>query len=271
MKYDAISTACGTSYGDGEAEDYTVTFGGTTPPLPTTYCTSKGNSSTDEWISKVVISSFQNSSAAAGYSDFTSKTVNVVAGKSYAITLTPGFAGSSYNESWKVWVDLNGDGDFNDSGEELFSKSGSAAVSGTITIPANLALNTRMRISMKYNAAPSACETFSYGEVEDYTIAITRSGSDRQGLAEPSQENSTLSVFPNPASINATLQLSDDYRGSVLIRVIAMDGRTVYNQQESKSDNMLEVSIPVNNLSKGIYTVAIIENGKSITKRLAIE
>ena len=29
-----------------------------------------------------------------------------------------------------------------------------------------------MRISMKWNAAPTPCETFSYGEVEDYTVSF---------------------------------------------------------------------------------------------------
>lgn len=236
-----------------------------------TYCTSKGTTYSDEWIAKVVIGSFQNSSSAAGYTNFTAQTVNVTAGQSYAVTLTPGFAGSSYTEYWKVWIDLNGDGDFTDSGEELFSKSGKAAVTGTIAIPANLSLNTRMRISMKYNAAPTACETFSYGEVEDYTIAITRSGNDRQDYVEPISEAGTFNIFPNPASINATLQLADDYRGNVQLMVIAMDGRTVYSQQEPKADNILEICMPVNHLAKGTYTVVILENGKNITKRLVVE
>ena len=128
-----------------------------------------------------------------------------------------------------------------------------------------------MRISMKYNAAPTACEAFSYGEVEDYTVAITRGSNDRLDFIEPIVELGTLSIFPNPASINATLQLSDDYRGNVQLMVIAMDGRTVYSQQDSKSDSMLELCMPVNQLAKGIYTVVIFEGGKSITKRLIVE
>lgn len=31
---------------------------------------------------------------------------------------------------------------------------------------------TRMRVQMKYNAYSTSCETFSYGEVEDYTVTI---------------------------------------------------------------------------------------------------
>jgi bacillolysin len=45
-------------------------------------------------------------------------------------------------------------------------------VSKTITIDGNATGTTRMRITMKYNAAPTSCETFSYGEVEDYTVSF---------------------------------------------------------------------------------------------------
>jgi hypothetical protein len=43
-------------------------------------------------------------------------------------------------------------------------------LTSTFTVPTSaLAGTTRMRVSMKYNAAQTACETFAYGEVEDYT------------------------------------------------------------------------------------------------------
>ena len=139
------------------------------------YCASQGNSVSDEWIGNVQIGSFSNPSGAQGYSDFTNLTVNVNAGSTYATTLTPTFSGTAYSEHWRIWVDLNEDSDFDDAGEELFSAGGSnAAVSGNIVIPASAAgITTRMRISMKYNAAPTPCEAFSYGEVEDYTISIS--------------------------------------------------------------------------------------------------
>lgn len=142
-----------------------------------TYCASQGNNSSYEWIASVKVGSFTNTSGAAGYSDFTSTTVGVSAGSSYAVTLTPGFAKTSYNEYWKVWIDYNKDGDFNDAGELVFDAGAlsKTAVSGTISIPASASGSTRMRVSMKYNAAQTACEAFAYGEVEDYTISISGS------------------------------------------------------------------------------------------------
>ena len=137
------------------------------------YCTSSGNNTNYEWIAGVHIGTLNNTSGASGYTDFTSKTLNVSADDTVSVSLTPGFSGSSYNESWKIWIDYNFDGDFEDTGEEVLSKSGSSTVSGSLTVSGSATGVTRMRVSMKYNAAPSCCETFTYGEVEDYTINIS--------------------------------------------------------------------------------------------------
>jgi C1A family cysteine protease/PKD repeat protein len=164
------TNAKGTSYG---TETSFTTTG--TPPI--VYCTSLGSNFSYEWIASVKIGTFTNTSTGAGYTDFTSKTITMAAGTGYAVTLTPGFASTTYNEYWKIWVDLNADGDFVDTGEQIFDGGAltNTVETGTATIPAGTtAKTTRMRVSMKYNAAQtSACETFSYGEVEDYTVNIT--------------------------------------------------------------------------------------------------
>jgi chitodextrinase len=146
----------------------------TTSDGSVTYCSSQGENSSYEWISNVEIGSFSNSSDAAGYTDFTGQTVNLTAGGSVSVTLTPGFSGSSYNEYWKIWIDYNQDGDFSDNGELVFDPGSmsQSAVSGTMNIASDASGTTRMRITMKYNGAPSPCETFSYGEVEDYTVSF---------------------------------------------------------------------------------------------------
>ena len=151
------------------------------------YCESAGNSVSDEWIAGVEVGTFSNTSGAATYSDFTSLTANLNVGQSYDITLTPEFSGSSYNEYWMIWIDLNGDGDFDDTNENVFNAGGlnKTTVTGSITIPVGTAaVTTRMRVTMKYNGEPTACEnTFSYGEVEDYTVYI--SGGDTEAPTAP--------------------------------------------------------------------------------------
>ncbi len=137
------------------------------------YCTSRGNNNFYEWIARVDVGAFSNSSGAAGYSDFTSMLINLALGNSYATTLFPGFGSSGYTEYWKVWIDFNKNGSFVDPGEEVFSGSGRSAVTGNITIPTGVSTgDTRMRVSMKYGGTPTPCEIFTYGEVEDYTVRI---------------------------------------------------------------------------------------------------
>jgi hypothetical protein len=141
--------------------------------VPTiTYCTSSGNDYSYEWISNVQVGLLNNSSGASGYSDFTSITTNLTAGNSVNVTLTPDFSSSTYTEYWKIWIDYNQDGDFSDSGEEVFSGSGSSVVTGSFTVPSSASGTTRMRITMNYNSSVSPCGTFTYGEVEDYTVNI---------------------------------------------------------------------------------------------------
>jgi PKD repeat protein len=140
------------------------------------YCTSQGNTYSMEWIAGVEVGTMNNASGAAGYTDFTSITCYLTGGNSVNVTLTPGFSGSSYTEYWKIWLDYNGDHDFEDAGEEVFSGYGSSTVSGNFTAASGINIVTRMRVSMKYAGYPTPCETFTYGEVEDYTADISSGG-----------------------------------------------------------------------------------------------
>lgn len=159
---------------------YSASINFTTTATQLTYCASKGNVVSDEYIGKVVLGSINNSSGAnGGYGNFTSLSTDLAKGSSNTITITPTWTGTKYNEGYAVWIDYNQDGDFTDSGEQVYSKSASKTtpVSGSFTVPSSAQSGTtRMRVSMKYNGIPSSCETFTYGEVEDYTVNITSGG-----------------------------------------------------------------------------------------------
>lgn len=169
---------------------------------PSSYCTSQGNNASYEWIAGVTIGSFSKTSGSAKYSDYTSTIVSLAAGSANNITLQPGFQSSAYSEYWKIWIDFNGDKDFEDAGELVFDQGGmsSSAVTGTINIPSTATGQTRMRVSMKYNGAQTACESFSYGEVEDYTVSFTTGGGDTQAPSAPTNLSSS-----NITATSATL------------------------------------------------------------------
>ncbi|MBL0017142.1 MAG: T9SS type A sorting domain-containing protein [Bacteroidetes bacterium] len=180
----------------------------------TTYCASSGSSTADEWIQTVAVGAFTNNSGNnGGYGNYTGTNVNLTKGVATGITLTPGYTATAYPEWWKLWIDLNNDKDFADAGELLYN-SGSAATgarTGSITVPTTAtATVTRMRISMKYNAAQTECEAFSYGEVEDYQVTLSSGTS-----------------CGNPAS----LSVSGITSSGATLNWAAVTGATSYNVQ----------------------------------------
>jgi subtilisin family serine protease/chitodextrinase len=196
--------------GSGRLNAYAALTGNSSQPSAS-FCTSKGSDASYEWISQVDIGSFSNSSDGAGYTDFTNKTVELTAGQSYDITLTPGFSDSSYEEYWKIWIDYNNDTTF--SSDELAYDAGStssSAVNGTISVPSDASGTVRMRVSMKYNGAQTACETFDYGEVEDYNVNITSGSSDTEAPTAPTNLSSSNVT---ESSVDLTWDASSDNVG----------------------------------------------------------
>ncbi len=201
-----------------------------------TYCESKGNDFSYEWISEVQIGAYSNSSNGAAYTDFTSENITLEAGSAVSVSLTPGFASSSYNEYWKIWIDYNNDKDFDDANELVFDPGSmsSSTVTGTMNILSTASGTTRMRVSMKYNAAQTACETFTYGEVEDYTVTFGEVIDDQAPTAPTSLSSSnitqtTFTLSWNASSDNVGVTAYDVYKDGVLLVSTANTSYNVTN------------------------------------------
>lgn len=175
---------------DGSNSSYSSSVNFTTTEVQLNYCASNGNNTSDEYISRVQIGTIDNSTGASsgGYGDFTGQSTNLAKNASATIIVTPTWTGTVYNEAYSVWIDYNKDGDFTDAGEQVWTQSATQTtpVSGSFTVPSSAVEgNTRMRVSMKYNGIPTSCESFQYGEVEDYTVNITGSAGDTQAPSVP--------------------------------------------------------------------------------------
>jgi len=190
-----------------------VTF--TTTEVSLNYCASNGNDVSDEYIGNVSMAEINNTTgaSASGYVDYTSQIANLTIGQSTTITITPIWTGTIYNEAYSVWIDYNKDGDFTDSGEQVYTQSNTTAtpVSGSFTVPASaLEVNTRMRVSMKYNGIPTSCESFTYGEVEDYTVSISAAGCTVGGSCDDGDNCTTGDVYDVSCNCAGTFQDSDN-------------------------------------------------------------
>lgn len=201
--------------------------------IPLVYCASQGNDVADELIGRVQLGTINNpSTGGTGYTDFTSIATNVALGSLYTITITPTWTGIVYPEGYGVWIDYNQNGDFNDSGEDVWSLAASTAtpVSGSFTIPANAFLGaTRMRVSMKYNGIAASCETFDYGQVEDYTVVVvdTTAPFAPTALAASGTTQTTTDLTWNAATDNVAVTGYEVYQDAVLVGTVATPSYTV--------------------------------------------
>ncbi|MEZ4921317.1 MAG: GEVED domain-containing protein [Saprospiraceae bacterium] len=181
MKKGGPAAACG-DFDFGEVEDYGIQInsGGSGGD----YCTSGGSNTATDYIARIKMANLNSISGNenGGYSDFTNLIVNAVKGSSYNIIFTPNLPyGNNRWRYWRVWIDYNQDGDFEDANELAFESVNAfqLPLTGSIQIPLSVQSGqTRMRVSMKY-VAPSnliiqgPCDVFSHGEVEDYTIVLS--------------------------------------------------------------------------------------------------
>ena len=256
-----------------------------------TYCASNGGTSF-EFIKRVQIGTIDNLSGNnGGYGNFTSMSTNVNLSSLVSISISSGWVSSTFAEAFSVWIDYNKNGSF-ETNELVYSKSKSkaATVSGSFTIP-NSALTgtTRMRVSMKYNSNPSACEVFTRGEVEDYTINIVNGGLVKMSNEITNDENiESESVEVVEVKEDAVLKTNKDeveelayklYPNPVKDGVMYFSGLTnnsnykIFNQfgQQLTQGTIENDMINVSSLATGIYFVQVTNNSSVGVKRFIKE
>jgi Zn-dependent metalloprotease/chitodextrinase len=252
--------AAGNLSASSNAVNVTTLSGGTT------YCASKGNSVVDEYIDYVALNGMTNTTGAnAGYGNFTALVANLPYG-SNTIVFSAGFTGSAYTEYWSIWIDYNKNGTFETSEKVVTgSSSSSGNLSSTFTVPTTaLAGNTRMRVQMKYGSTSTACETFTYGEVEDYTVNIGASAiTTVTGDATIADESNVFDfdMYPNPTENTLSIRMLDNR--SVSYQIFNLMGQSLKTGKLSQQD------INVADLASGLYILEVNDGQKAITKKFA--
>ncbi len=185
------------------------------PPNPCTqqpgYCRAQGRFPWHDWIHRVKIANMDSYSGKSPYTDFTSRTVRLTKGYEYKATLTTGYSWETFNERWRIWIDYNRDGAFNPQTE--WALDGVLFGPGNGTVQASLTQSlhirpdaptgaTRMRVAMKRSTeGVGPCESFGFGEVEDYTVIIE---DPVQGMPDLRATNWSLQSFGFPGDVKTT-------------------------------------------------------------------
>ena len=108
---------------------------------------------------------------------------------------------------------------------------------------------------MKYNAIPTACETFTSGQVEDYTVNIASSAAR---IANISKVVTEIKLYPNPTT--SILNVSSVTENATF-KVYNLLGQTVMNGK--LSNNLIDVS----NFSAGVYILELTDKDTTTTNR----
>jgi hypothetical protein len=171
------------------------------------YCPSNSSSSIYGYINNFATSGgltniTNNGSgySSGGYGDFTNLSVGQTAGS--IVNFSCSFNSGTFGVA--VWIDWNSNGIFEGTERVFNTTSYVGSVASSFTVPVGQASgNYRMRVLADYLTTNPAnpCSSFTYGEVEDYTVTVVAltdcSGTPTAGTALASPEV----VCPNFSSV----------------------------------------------------------------------
>ncbi|WP_347219633.1 fibronectin type III domain-containing protein [Chryseobacterium sp.] len=254
----------------GKPGNYTPPYYFTTPTV--IYCKMKSESSAGEYISKVTVipngkPKMEKESKGSNYTDYTGDPkalIELIQGSTdNEIIIEKKWLGKTYNEGIAVWIDFDRNGEF-DVYEKIFTSppNTTTPVSGKFNVPADAFVSTTdykyvvMRVAMERDGVPVSCTNMKNGEVEDYTVRISK-----QGVPNPINQTDIL-IYPNPVS-------------SVLyVKNISKKAKyKIYNAagQLIVEGILLNNQINVTKLINGVYVIDIDDNGNTAQKKFIKE
>ncbi|MEZ0005326.1 hypothetical protein ABH942_000677 [Flavobacterium sp. 28YEA47A] len=229
---------------------------------PLVYCTPNFSQGTEP-ITLVEFAGISNTSPAStsspAYENFTSIVGNVQVGNTYPIRLK-GNTNGSYSGYFKIYIDWNNNGTFEDSeGQSLGYLTNSTGedtveLNAEITVPATATLgNVRMRIMKKYQSSTiPACNTDSYGQAEDYTLNV------EENLGVGGFDKTNFKLYPNPT--NSIVNLLTD---------LEIKDVKIYNQLGQLVSIQKTSQINLSDVTNGIYIFHIdFKNGQTARQKV---
>lgn len=149
-------------------------------PVPPSFCTENlyttgcidGDGLTHFEISDLVNAA--SGCSPGGYGDFTAMSTDLARGYAYEVTLMSGYS----NQYVSLWIDFDDDFAFSESERLLTNfhlEFPDLAYQTMIMIPEDAPEGAhRLRVRTNWNSAShNPCETYQFGEAEDYTVIIT--------------------------------------------------------------------------------------------------
>lgn len=278
MKKNSPPSVCETGF-DGEVENYLVNNDGYIP-LPD-YCFSEGNSDASAWIANVTMS---------GYTTSINNTTGSSGGYAFYDGGTKLWSDSSYTFSFKakrlfsftklymnVWIDFNGDGDFDDKNEIIFEQSvvPNQAYPGSFTVPSTMfGARSRMRVIVSTDPISSSCGIHEFGETEDYAVTIKGSSEvEFNPVVQKPVTNGNMLVYPNPVNGRSFYCVVNVLQpGKALVMLTNVSGKQVFADSYMLPANAgpLRIQLPAS-VKAGMYFMTLQLNGKLYRQKIVVQ
>ncbi len=244
------------------------------------YCTLRSTRNRYEWIKQVELGNDINNMTSAesgGYGYYDTDTLIVDTNEVVNIALTPGYKRRAYDEYWRIWVDWNYDGDFNDLGEKVFEQKGKYVRTGSFNVPVNVSSNDlRVRVAMRWKRYAPSCGAYSNGEVEDYIMRVNGAQGalnlDLDGRLAYTEETTEplyefAELYPNPVFEGGIISgyIRVEALGNKTLQITNTLGQIVKTLSIHCNEEETRFEIPTNGLVKGMYFMTI-DNGQETTK-----
>lgn len=251
----------------GGAGNYTPPYYFTTPTV--IYCQMHSTNFASEYISKVTATpngkpEMINVSTGAAYSDFTGDSTKFIeliqgsTGNQITIDKTQGA-----DSGVAVWIDFDRNGTF-DLNERILADgpNSNSTANATFSVPSDAFISMTsskyvvMRVAMAKGAIPVNCTSFDDGEVEDYTVRISK-------LPIVNSVNQTdILIYPNPVkSILNVKNISEKAN----YKIYSAAGRLV------SSGLIVNNKIDVSALLSGVYVIDIEDKKGNVQKKFIKE
>ncbi|MBV8328115.1 GEVED domain-containing protein [Chryseobacterium sp.] len=254
----------------GGPGNFTPLYYFTTPTVM--YCKMGSENAAGEHIAKVTVKPngkpvMENASGASSYTDYTgvpAKFIEMIQGSAdNEIIIEKKWTGTNYNEGIAVWIDFNRNGEF-DINERVFTSppNTTTPVSGKFSVPADAFVSMTdykyvvMRVAMSRDGIPVSCVNFKNGEVEDYTVRITK-----PAVSNPLNQTDIL-IYPNPVS---TVLYVKNISKKAKYKIYNAAGQLIAD------GILLNNQINVSKLINGVYVIDIDDNGNSAQKKFVKE
>lgn len=233
--------------------------------LDESYCSVKESFEAEfVFINKVQINDFVNISGnSGGYGNFDgAKAETIIIGETFTLTFEPGFEQGSFAFDLCGWIDINGNGSFEESEKLILEQSVSDEITTEVLIPNDAVPGlTRMRIYYSNETDPcSPSDNFVFGEAEDYCLIL-----EEKPTATIDFSRNDLIAYPNP--FRNTIILEDNTNNDLGydVKIINLIGETVHRINNYKAGQEIKLS---DDSSSGVYILIVERGNESMRLRI---